>query len=497
MGSPRILQAGLYSLSCYREFGTSHDAAGIYAVQDLSKVKKSVPGESGRVPAFFCNWNYYSKLYCCMGKVDVHDVGAVFEMDLPLDPKQLHKFLEDLPYSLLPEPPGPPQPGEKRKRGKVPLLSLWWYPVVWAFQESSSQAKVDLDGKVPYLIKPAAKNQPQPKKKQKLSSSAALTIPVQDVDHDDDDDDDDGLGQELADLLDDGTFYQDDDPKHGESLEDEEADWLQGIGAELDLDLDGNVVDEAEEDESDESEEEDAPASVLGPALAKLPISLQDSVVEAGQRCRTDLLKAFETASRNPGAIYPKGISLIVYKCPPGAAASCASGDTTADPDQIMFVRWEDVSMLSARQITLDSENRIKAIVCCQVPKIQCHLSKIIIKDTGVAMAKEKGMLRTVMPDWCVKIHSHHTAKTFAGPTDPRLEQSAACLVCTVLKKRVRKRFGKNSGLLSRWSLFRCVGCLSYWHKHCVELYQADTAEIEAPFLCPVCVFSDTTLEGV
>ena len=93
MGSPRILQAGLYSLSCYREFGTSHDAAGIYAVQDLSKVKKSVPGESGRVPAFFCNWNYYSKLYCCMGKVDVHDVGAVFEMDLPLDPKQLHKFL--------------------------------------------------------------------------------------------------------------------------------------------------------------------------------------------------------------------------------------------------------------------------------------------------------------------------------------------------------------------------------------------------------------------
>ena len=107
-------------------------------------------------------------------------------------------------------------------------------------------------------------------------------------------------------------------------------------------------------------------------------------------------------------------------------------------------------------------------------------------------MNKEKGILRNDMPKWCLTIAGKHSAQTFAGPTEEWLQPNADCIVCAVLKKQAKPKRRKRKGSFpydGELSLFRCAECLAYWHRCCIAMYSvgSGSAEIVAPFLCPVC----------
>ena len=508
---PRHLQAGRLALGCVQQLGKAIDAQGLFSFEIL---KRPGSAASSGMPAFIFDWSYGFKMFCITGSASFVGSVPIFELGLPMDPEQLISLIEDLDETVLPPLPEPPKPGEKRKRGsKDPELQLFWYPIVWNLK-SCTQATVEVDGKLTYTIKPA--KPPQKRKKKIKTAFGPSTLPMQDlgavdaVDAVDEVEEDaeleeDGLGMELAAMIDDDyAVLQEGD----EDQEDDQDEWLAGLAAEVPevteastcLTLEGDLELDEDDELQDGSEDEIADAEAVGVVAAVATHGckpLEAEVVAESHRMRLHLQKSLETleANNSTAAIFDRGISLIRYKSAPG------SGKGKELVDEHMFVRWNDVTRMQAYQVSLDRENRIKSIVFGVAPKLDCHMSEIVIKDTGVLLAREKGLLRTSMPDWCVSVAAWCSCKMFAGPAEHSLEfsSSALCIVCSALPEH-GKTFMKHArgkaakamapgGLsdISPTSLFRCAGCLAYWHKNCIELYGGGLEEITAPFVCPCC----------
>ena len=518
---PRLLQAGRLALGCVQQLGKVIDAQGLFSFESL---KRPGSAASSGIDAFIFDWSYGYKMFCITGKASFVGSVPIFELGLPMDPEQLISLIEDLDETVLPPLPEPPKPGEKRKRGsKDPELQLFWYPILWNLK-SCTQATVDVDEKSTYTIKPA--KPPQKRKKNIKTAFGPSTLPMQDlgavdavdaVDEVEEDEEDaelegDDLGMELAAMIDDDyAVLQEGD----EDQEDDQDEWLAGLAAEVPevieastcLTLEGDLELDEDDELQDGSEDQIADAEAVGVIAAVATHGckpLEAEVVAESHRMRLHLKTSLETleASNSTATIFDRVISLIRYK-PAGG-----SGSGNEFVDEHMFVRWSNVTSMQAHQVSLDRENRIKSIVFGVMPKLDCNMSEIVIKDTGVQLARERGVLRTSMPDWCVSVAAWCSCKVFAGPAEHSLEfsSSALCIVCSALPehgktfmKHARGKAAKAMALgglsdISPSSLFRCAGCLAYWHKNCIELYVGGLEEITAPFVCPCCFHAGVTM---
>ena len=306
------------------------------------------------------------------------------------------------------------------------------------------------------------------------------------------------LGEDLRRLLDDDSHLLDELDEHQED-ESGEPEWLAGVAEALgfkSMNLDGDILDDDGDDqedpeEGDEPDDEDDEAAGAEAVSAVVAVPLQESldmrILSTTERWRNMVTWAFKMAkSKSHEALVDKGISLIKYRDPELKGTSDAS-------ENLLFVRWEDVSRMEARPITLDKGNYIKALVCCNIPKIKCNVSDILIKDTGTKMTRAAGPLRDTLPEWCVHIADFHNAQTFAGPTEPGLEvsETARCLDCFVHGRAQRWAKRKSNQFFRENNLYRCCKCLLYWHKHCVQKYVGQlgpiAAAVAAPFTCPGC----------